>query len=650
VDSFLVTIQGTNLSSNPIVLTWPSTLSQNGTAWTIKSLGSSALVSTSMIGSTGVTVPSDGFSTLYNFLIIKTGALAPTPGPTFVLNNTSLNFGTVAIGSTASQTVNVSNTGSSNPLSITGITAPANYSVTPNTFPVTVAPGTFQTFTVTFSPALPAETKSGNVVFTHNASGSPTNLAVTGDALSQLGTLSFSQSSRNLLDNTAGYKDTLNLFIAGSPLKAIQFTLKTDGQIIFRNIQLGPALPTAGQWNLAYNIFRGPQNASGATDDSVRVLLFGNGAVSLPAADWKGLLTFSYDVVNIADANATSHVRLSGVLGSQADGKDAKVSSAGDETITVKNRTAKGDVNFDDHVDILDLLLIVDHITGKSTLTEPAFSAADVYPYPGGDGAVNVQDLSLLQNIILTGQYPGGQRVSKVAPTNIALKASPSSSEFTKVGNGTDVRVTVHVTKSGIAVRLENAVAVKGMQMEFANVPVVPQGMKVTSALGEAFYGQNNGALTVLLYSTKGEMLDAGDRTVAVLPFSISDPTAVSVAGVVLAGKDSKLIVKSEAVLSNEPIEELPTAFGLEQNYPNPFNPSTDIRFSVPQAGNVKITVYDLLGSEVCTLVSGQFEQGTQVVRWDGKDSRGNSLSSGAYIYRMEAGTLVQTRKMLLLK
>jgi hypothetical protein len=485
------------------------------------------------------------------------------------------------------------------------------------------------------------------VVFASNAPGDSARVSVLGYGLQQLGTLFFSTLQRTVFDHMTGVVDTLGIRVSGYPLHAVQFSLKTDGQLLFRSIRhmFDPA-----KWTLSYTVFRGSQNNFFATDDSINVVLYGNDSNSLPGGEFPSAILITYDVVNITNPLEMSHLRLSNILGSLFDGSDGNVNSTGDETITVKNRTAKGDVNFDDHIDILDLLLVVDHITGKSTLTGGSFAAADLYPYPAGDGLVNVQDVSLLQSIILNGVYPDGQRVSKVAPTNIALKASPSSSEFTKVGNGTDVRVTVHVTKSGIAVRLENAVAVKGMQMEFANVPVVPQGMKVTSALGEAFYGQNNGALTVLLYSTKGEMLDAGDRTVAVLPFSISDPTAVSVAGVVLAGKDSKLIVKSEAVLSNEPIEELPTAFGLEQNYPNPFNPSTDIRFSVPQAGNVKITVYDLLGSEVCTLVSGQFEQGTQVVRWDGKDSRGNSLSSGTYIYRMEAGTLVQTRKMLLLK
>jgi len=103
-------------------------------------------------------------------------------------------------------------------------------------------------------------------------------------------------------------------------------------------------------------------------------------------------------------------------------------------------------------------------------------------------------------------------------------------------------------------------------------------------------------------------------------------------------------------VLSNEPIEELPTAFGLEQNYPNPFNPSTDIRFAVPQTSQVRIAIYSVLGQEVRTLFEGQKEQGVHVVRWDGKDNDGKSLSSGVYLYRMNAGTFTSTHKMLLMK
>jgi hypothetical protein len=96
--------------------------------------------------------------------------------------------------------------------------------------------------------------------------------------------------------------------------------------------------------------------------------------------------------------------------------------------------------------------------------------------------------------------------------------------------------------------------------------------------------------------------------------------------------------------------EELPREFALAQNYPNPFNPSTNIRFDVAQSGNVKMKIYNVLGQEVMTLVDDYFETGKHVVTWNGRDSHGRQLASGMYIYRLEAGKISRTKKMLFVK
>jgi hypothetical protein len=139
-------------------------------------------------------------------------------------------------------------------------------------------------------------------------------------------------------------------------------------------------------------------------------------------------------------------------------------------------------------------------------------------------------------------------------------------------------------------------------------------------------------------------------HTAAVLPFSIINPSEISVSGIVLAGADNAELSKVESAVSHEAFEAIPTVYALEQNYPNPFNPSTDIRYAMPQSGNVQLVIYNMLGQEVRTLVSGQMEQGTHLVRWDGKDNSGRTLSSGVYLYRMQAGSFIASHKMLLLK
>lgn len=89
----------------------------------------------------------------------------------------------------------------------------------------------------------------------------------------------------------------------------------------------------------------------------------------------------------------------------------------------------------------------------------------------------------------------------------------------------------------------------------------------------------------------------------------------------------------------------LPTEFSLSQNYPNPFNPSTKIRFDVPKQTMVKLVVYDILGREIEKLVDKEINPGSYEVIFEGKD-----LPSGVYIYRIKAGTFLQTKKFVLMK
>jgi len=96
-------------------------------------------------------------------------------------------------------------------------------------------------------------------------------------------------------------------------------------------------------------------------------------------------------------------------------------------------------------------------------------------------------------------------------------------------------------------------------------------------------------------------------------------------------------------------ISSAPAAFALSQNYPNPFNPSTVISYSLEKAGMVSLRVYNMLGQEVATLVNGPQEAGIYAVSFN--TSKGTlGLSSGVYVYRLEAGSFVSTKKLVLMK
>ncbi len=89
----------------------------------------------------------------------------------------------------------------------------------------------------------------------------------------------------------------------------------------------------------------------------------------------------------------------------------------------------------------------------------------------------------------------------------------------------------------------------------------------------------------------------------------------------------------------------MPTEFLLSQNYPNPFNPSTKIRYSIPQSSNVIIKVFDILGNEIETLVNEEKPVGTYEITWYAEN-----LPSGIYLYKLQAGNYLETRKMILMK
>ncbi len=98
------------------------------------------------------------------------------------------------------------------------------------------------------------------------------------------------------------------------------------------------------------------------------------------------------------------------------------------------------------------------------------------------------------------------------------------------------------------------------------------------------------------------------------------------------------------------PSNQIPTPFAISQNYPNPFNPTTQFDYAVSSRSFVSITVYDLLGREVKSLVSDEKAAGVYKAEWDGTDNAGTVLPSGMYLYRMTAGNFAETKKMILMK
>ena len=115
-----------------------------------------------------------------------------------------------------------------------------------------------------------------------------------------------------------------------------------------------------------------------------------------------------------------------------------------------------------------------------------------------------------------------------------------------------------------------------------------------------------------------------------------------------------------EVVLA-EAVSRLPVGVGVEDQvpgaaarlqpaYPNPFNPQTTIAFDLPEPQGVRLAVFDVRGRRVRVLVDEAMSAGSHTVVWDGTDGQGRRLASGVYLYRIQAGPLNETRRMLLVK
>jgi len=94
----------------------------------------------------------------------------------------------------------------------------------------------------------------------------------------------------------------------------------------------------------------------------------------------------------------------------------------------------------------------------------------------------------------------------------------------------------------------------------------------------------------------------------------------------------------------------IPNQFTLHQNYPNPFNPITTLRYDLPENSYVNVTIYDMLGRQVKTLINQTQDAGFKSVLWNATNNQGNPVSAGVYLYQIQAGEFVQTKKMVLLK
>lgn len=515
-------------------------------------------------------------------------------------------------------------------------------------------------YKVTDIPEFPDTLKS-SIKITHTSAstyeGFPIDITPSRDALKILimGIINVPRNGLVFVKDTVyrleddSYTDILQIKNLSHKAQAIQFRLLVNKQIddkvilTFQSLEKGSDIIDPS-WVLSYNVFRGPLTGNGASVDEIYVLIHNLGQNNgLHPGDHTNLLKVNYRVADLPalQDSIKSSIKISHTEASTYEGFPIDITPSHENlTVIALNRVGfYGDVNGDGCLDVLDLVMVVDHIVGRDSLETDEFERADIAPwlqgsqYPNPDGVVNVQDLSLLQNIILTGYYPNGTQINDC---NYSIVSKINGNE----------KVTLYVNNNGITAYINSDIEIVGVQMEFTGVLDDPHNMTISTDLGQGYYHKGSDLLRVLLYDRKGEkMIQTGEHLLADMPFNISNPERIKIEKLIIIDINRQKLVESEVevIYGNPPT--MPTDYILYQNYPNPFNPSTTIEYSIPQKTYVILTVYDILGHEIAVLVNGEQERGNYSHQFNGV-----GLATGIYFYRIQAGPFIQTKKMMLMK
>ena len=410
-----------------------------------------------------------------------------------------------------------------------------------------------------------------------------------------------------------------------------------------------------GTFSVGENVTGGTSSAAGIVSTISNEVVFGDSVQVV--ADAYGTITLteipagSYELTVKADgyiSGRTDTLNLFNGLTLTPDptyGSDAlgNVSPA-----TPLGYLRGGDATGDNQVDVADANRIFS-LWNKTPAEADYVRDADV----NADGVINALDLGFVTSNFGNdgfGAPPVFKRITEAGDNSTAIVEVQGIDEGEAWWPGRVFEVTTRVTgmsdvmayQLGISYDPERVKPLSGSQA------VTEGNVFAENPRGTLFFQRSQPGLIEVTAGRVGrEMTAKGDADLVTVRFVTlsDDPGLIEVVSGQLVnsayqGVDMR-VKKAQA---------LPMVTALYQNFPNPFNPSTDIRFDIPTARDVKLRVYNQLGQTVRTLVQTRMKAGSYRINWDGKSEAGHGASSGVYFYSLEAGDYSQIRKMTLVK
>lgn len=289
----------------------------------------------------------------------------------------------------------------------------------------------------------------------------------------------------------------------------------------------------------------------------------------------------------------------------------------------------QGDCNLDGSINVLDMVCIANIIMRISEPTSQQYCTADC----NGDGLINVLDMVCVANIIMG--ETASPRDTNVQPAVLLEVPSVACEDgFFPFRFQTNIDVAA----------LQLFVGTQDRSLSFQSVQSLLDIKDVTVAsncLGNEF--------GVIIYSQSGAMIPPGTYEIfrAFLSDDVSRQGRIEfstedIICVASGGEQVPIEVKTSLAASKVSI---PGEFRLGQNYPNPFNPHTAITYTLPQYSHVQLSIYNILGSQVMTLVDGDQPPGYYTVTWNGE-----GFASGVYYYRIVTDDFSATKRMVFMK
>ncbi|MBX2818950.1 MAG: DUF1573 domain-containing protein [Rhodothermaceae bacterium] len=305
-----------------------------------------------------------------------------------------------------------------------------------------------------------------------------------------------------------------------------------------------------------------------------------------------------------------------------------------DITVSGTGTGGRGDASQDGAVDVLDLVLGIDYALGITVPDANQLSSADLFPFDAPDGGVDVRDLTVLSQAILSGTWPDG----------LPLPVLPAASAVGGKKDDASAHVQSLISDTGSTLTLSTVAPVRGVQFTIAmdapfeepELPVDVHPNLHTQWLYDAWAGE----LRVLAVRMDGGYLGAGDHALITLPEHTKEQSMQLVSGMaIIEGPERISLGWLDAEETTSESEEVLDGDWIGVPYPNPASAMLDEDIRVPvrltERQHVLAEVFDLLGRRVALVQDRTLDRGDHVLSWNGSDHNDQPMAAGMYLLRV---------------